>query len=98
MFAISFDMVVSDLEKYYGSPYHSAYNEIKKLLYECDFVWIQGSVYVTQSENLYTVTKAMMALDNMDWFRKSVRDIRAFRIDQWSDFTQMFKIEKSSKK
>ena len=30
MFAITFDMLVSDLEKYYGTPYHSAYTEIKK--------------------------------------------------------------------
>ena len=30
----------------------------------------------------------------IDWFRKSVRDIRAFEIKNWSDFTTMFKIEK----
>ena len=90
MFAITFDMLISDLEKYYGSPYHSAYTEIKKVLSDCGFYWIQGSVYVTE----YIVTKAMNALDNIDWFRKSVRDIRAFEIKNWSDFTTMFKIEK----
>ena len=36
----------------------------------------------------------MNALDRIDWFRKSVRDIRAFEIKNWSDFTTMFKIEK----
>lgn len=29
MFAISFDMSVSNLEKYYGQPYNRAYFEIK---------------------------------------------------------------------
>ena len=94
MFAITFDMLISDLEKYYGSPYHSSYTVIKKVLSDCGFYWIQGSVYVTEEQNLYIVTKAMNALDNIDWFRKSVRDIRAFEIKNWSDFTTMFKIEK----
>jgi virulence-associated protein VapD len=29
MFAIAFDMVVSDLKQYYGEPYNNAYFEIK---------------------------------------------------------------------
>ena len=65
-----------------------------KVLADCGFYQIQGSVYVTNEENLYVVTKAMNALDAISWFRKSVRDIRAFEIKNWSDFTQMFKIEK----
>lgn len=32
MFAISFDMSVSDLEKHYGKPYNRAYFEIKDLM------------------------------------------------------------------
>ncbi|MDY3398037.1 hypothetical protein PGK51_10440 [Riemerella anatipestifer] len=27
MYAITFDMVISDLEKYYGKPYNNAYYE-----------------------------------------------------------------------
>ena len=29
MYALSFDMVVSDLKQYYGEPYNKAYYEIK---------------------------------------------------------------------
>lgn len=32
MFAISFDMSISDLEKHYGKPYNRAYFEIKEVL------------------------------------------------------------------
>ena len=32
MYAIAFDMVISDLQKYYGEPYNKAYYEIKELL------------------------------------------------------------------
>jgi virulence-associated protein VapD len=33
----------------------------------------------------------MIALRNLPWFSKSVRDIRAFRVEQWSDFTGFMK-------
>jgi virulence-associated protein VapD len=35
--------------------------------------------------------QAIMALKGMTWFPASVRDIRAFRIEQWSDFTPIMK-------
>jgi len=34
---------------------------------------------------------AIQALREMDWFPKSIRDIRAFRVEQWSDFTAVVK-------
>ncbi len=35
--------------------------------------------------------QAIIALKALDWFAPSVRDIRAFRIEQWSDFTAVIK-------
>lgn len=49
MFAISFDMVIEDLRKYYGDPYNKAYDDIRRLLKECGFEWIQDSTYVTET-------------------------------------------------
>ncbi len=37
------------------------------------------------------VTRAMNALKALIWFPASVRDIRAFRVEQWSDFTAYIK-------
>jgi virulence-associated protein VapD len=34
---------------------------------------------------------AITALKTMPWFPGSVRDIRAFRVEQWSDFTPTVK-------
>lgn len=31
------------------------------------------------------------ALSEIDWFKKSVRDIRAFKVEDWSDFTDIIK-------
>ena len=90
MYAIAFDMVISDLKTHYGEQYHSAYSEIKKVMGENGFYWVQGSTYITE-KSLIAVTMTMNALKKIEWFKKSVRDIRAFRIEDWSDFTPMFK-------
>ena len=42
MFAISFDIVISDLKTHYGEPNNRAYFEIKVLLEQHGFEWIQG--------------------------------------------------------
>jgi virulence-associated protein VapD len=34
---------------------------------------------------------AIQSLRARAWFPKSVRDIRAFRVEQWSDFTAVVK-------
>ena len=40
---------------------------------------------------MLNLTMAMNALRATPWFRDSVRDIRAFRVEDWSDFTAFFK-------
>ena len=91
MFAISFDMVISDLKKHYGEPYNNAYFEIKEVLRRNGFNWVQGSTYLTGSDDLGNVIKAIMALSKINWFKKSVRDIRGYKVENWSDFTDIVK-------
>jgi len=91
MFAIAFDMSVTNLRKYYGEPYNNAYFEINKLLRTCDFYNTQGSVYLTENGNLTNLFKAIQLLKGIEWFRKSVRDIRGFKVEDWSDFTELVK-------
>ncbi len=93
MFAISFDLSISDLETFYGAPYNRAYYEVKNLLKADGFEWIQGSTYISNTNDLSYVFRAIMHLKNLDWFKKSVRDIRGFRVEDWSDFTQLIKEE-----
>lgn len=91
MYAISFDMVVADLKKHYGEPYNNAYSEIKQVLKRNDFYWIQGSTYATTHGDLTNLFNAIRDLSDIEWFRKAVRDIRGFRIEDWSDFTTIVK-------
>lgn len=43
MYAISFDMSVSELELNYGRPYNRAYYEIKESLLKNDFIGSKGA-------------------------------------------------------
>jgi virulence-associated protein VapD len=91
MFAIAFDLVVAQVEKRHPKGVPQAYTEIKQTLERFGFNNIQGSVYVCEREDLANLFSAMNALKSLQWFSGCVRDIRAFRIEQWSSFTSFFK-------
>jgi virulence-associated protein VapD len=93
MYAIVFDLEIDDLRKEYGDPYNKAYDEIRQELESIGFEWTQGSVYISTSEkdSLTTVYKAINKLSSITWFKNSVRDIRAFKVEDWSDFTEIVK-------
>lgn len=68
-----------------------AYAEIGATLAQYGFRRVQGSLYVTDDENMARLFVAIQALKSQPWLPPSVRDIRAFRIEQWSDFTPVVK-------
>ena len=91
MFAIAFDLTVAEVSHRYPRSIPAAYDEIGRLFSRYGFEWKQGSVYITRDEDLSKLTMAMTALKALPWFPVSVRDIRAFRVEQWSDFTPFIK-------
>jgi virulence-associated protein VapD len=91
MFAFSFDMVIVDLKNNYGEPYNNAYFEIGKVLRKYEYYNTQGSVYLPENRVMSNLFRAMTALKNIGWFKDSVRDIRAFRVEDWSNFTDFMK-------
>ncbi|CDW96513.1 MULTISPECIES: virulence factor [unclassified Thiomonas] len=91
MYAIAFDLVVADTEQHHPRGVSQAYSEIGATLAQFGFRRVQGSLYVTDDENMANLFLAMQALKGQVWFPKSVRDVRAFRIEQWSDFTPVMK-------
>lgn len=91
MYALSFDMNIVDLQQYYGEPYNGAYYEIKRTLVKWGFYWVQGSTYMTNADNLTNLYDAIDALKEFEWFCRSVRDIRGYRVEEWSDFTPSVK-------
>jgi virulence-associated protein VapD len=91
MFAIAFDLVVAETEKHHPIGVSQAYSDIAETLEHFNFRRVQGSVYVTDGDSMVNLFEAIMALKALSWFPASVRDIRAFRIEQWSDFTPIVK-------
>ena len=51
----------------------------------------KGSVYMSESDDLADIASVTEALKAMPWFPLSVRDIRVFRVENWSDFTPFMK-------
>jgi len=91
MFAIAFDLVVEDTQANHPKGVSQAYTDIRTALGRFGFDWRQGSVYTTDNDSMANLFAAIMALKAMPWFPLSVRDIRAFKVEHWSDFTDIVK-------
>ena len=91
MYAVAFDRVVADTEQHHPKGVSQAYADIGVILDAYSFRRVQGSMYVTDDENMANLFLAIQALRAEPWFPPSVRDLRAFRIEQWSDFTPVVK-------
>ena len=84
-------MVIVDLKNNDGEPYNNAYFEIGKVLRKYHYYNTQGSVYLSENRDMSNLFRAMTALKNINWFKDSVRDIRALRVEDWSNFTDFMK-------
>lgn len=91
MFAIAFDLLVHQTEATHPKSVSQAYADIGATLTRYGFTRVQGSVYVSRDDSLVAVTLAMNALKALPWFPTCVRDIRAFKVEHWSDFTDFVK-------
>jgi virulence-associated protein VapD len=91
MFAIAFDLVVVETAQNHPKGVAQAYSDIGTTLANFGFNRVQGSLYATSSEDLANLFSAITALKALPWLPESVRDIRAFRVEQWSDFTNLIK-------
>ncbi len=91
MFAITFDLVIKEIERHHPKGVSAAYEQIAKTLKAYGFEWVQGSVYVTENNDMGNMVTAILALRSLPWFPNVVRDLRAFRVEDWSDFTAIVK-------
>ena len=96
MYAVAFDLVVADTERHHPRGITQAYADIGSVLNRRGFRRVQGSVYVTDNEDMANLFAALEALRALAWFPSWVRDIRAFRLEQWSDFTPVMKRHRPS--
>lgn len=91
MFAIGFDLIVQETAEHHPKGVSQAYQDIGGVLNSYGFERVQGSVYVTENDDLANLFRAIMDLKTLPWFPRCVRDIRAFKVEHWSDFTGVIK-------
>lgn len=92
MYALAFDLDTTTLKAQYPGPsWNNAYKQINEVLVARGFVWQQGSVYHVDTDDMGVLFLAIQDLIRIPWFPPSVRDIQAYRIEQWSNFTQIVK-------
>jgi virulence-associated protein VapD len=90
MYALAFDLDTAAVTANHpGRHPTAAYPDIKRVLTIRGFRWVQGSLYILDNEDMSILFQAIQDLIALPWFPLSVRDIRAFRVEQWSDFTAM---------
>jgi virulence-associated protein VapD len=91
MFVIAYDLTVADAEVHHPRSYRQAYLDIESALKRLGFERVQWSVFAAKDEDLANLFSAIDALRSMEWFGPSVKNIRAFRMEQGSDFTAIVK-------
>jgi virulence-associated protein VapD len=91
MFAVAFDLRVVFLQQHHPKGVAAAYSDIGRTLAQFGFERAQGSVYITKNDDLANLFSAMLALKALPWFPTCVTDIRAFKVEHWSDFTKLIK-------
>jgi virulence-associated protein VapD len=90
MYAIAFDLRISDLETHYsGNSYNNAYADIKKFLSANGFTRQQGSVYF--GDETINAVKCVMVTNALSqkfsWFKQCVTDVRMLRIEEDNDLS-----------
>ena len=91
MFVIAFDLTTADVKANHPRSSRQAYLDIEKTLSKCGFERVQWSVFAAKDEDLANLFAAIDALRALPWFGPSVKNLKAFRMEQGSDFTAIVK-------
>jgi virulence-associated protein VapD len=91
MFAVAFDMTVAEIQRHHPRGISQAYTDIGRTLEPFGFERVQGGVYLTRNQDIGNLMAAMLALKALPWLPPSVRDIRGFKVENWSDFNPVVK-------
>ena len=65
MFAIAFDLVVAETEQHHPKGVTQAYSDIGSTLYLFGFNRVQGSLYVSENEDMANLFRAIDALKKL---------------------------------
>jgi virulence-associated protein VapD len=91
MFVITFDLITSEVTKRHPKGVTRAYSDIGKTLEKFGFHGVQGSVYITENNEISNMYRAIEALKQLPWLAGSIGELRVLRAELGSDFTAIIK-------
>ena len=87
MFAIAFDLRLNETAAHHPVGLRQAYRDMEGVLHRHGFRRAQQSLFITDSADFSGVFWVISELKALPWTRDCIKDIRAFRVENWSDFT-----------
>ena len=91
MFALAFDLDVGLAQQHHPRSTRQAYLDLERLMKKHGFQRVQWSVYAADTDDLGKLFLAILALRSLPWLGMCLKELRAFRTDNGSDFTAIVK-------
>ena len=91
MFGIAFDLDYKTADRLHPRGSRQAYKNLEKALGRHGFRRVQQSFFLSPSNDLAALVFAIEAVKALPWLAEAVRDIRAFRLENDSNFTSFIK-------
>ena len=93
MYAISFVIDSSRLAECYSGSLLEAQEEVAHELSHCGFCYQYNEIYINRSADnpLTSLHEAITILSRIKWLRECVHTVKAFRITDLSDITDIIK-------
>lgn len=93
MYAIIIDFNTDILTNYFEDPCNMAFDEISHELKGFAFEKTTGNIFIhrLEKDGLKDLYRAINRLSTIPWLKDSIRELRAFKIEDWSNFTSIIK-------
>lgn len=93
MYAIVLDLNFEILKNHFEDPHKIAFDEISHELNEFAFEKTTGNIFIhrLEKDGLKDLYCAINSLSKISWLKESLREVHAFKIENWSNFTSIIK-------
>lgn len=93
MYAIVLDLNFEILKNHFEDPHKIAFDEISHELKGFAFEKTTGNIFIhrLEKDDLRDLYCAINSLSKISWLKESLRELHAFKIEDWSNFTSIIK-------
>lgn len=99
MYTVYFEIDPKILSKTYEKSYDLALDELNKIFTNNGFAKLLEKIYILPDpcDSIARCFNLISELKKVDWFKCSVKNIVVFRLDDFSNFTEVFKSKINNK-